>query len=158
MSGLNEHEHWKLFVDGDLNALSVIFHTYVAGMMAYGLKICHDEELVKDAVQEVFIKLIRKRERINPDNHVRGLVYRLLRNQLIDEIKLIDKKRSNDQLFASFDDCCEFDAEQIHIALEDEHQRSSLLSSAIDKLSSHQKEIMFLKFSNGLSYEEIALS
>ena len=156
MPEFEENKYWRLFISGDLDALSVSFRLYVPGLMAYGLKIYPDEELVKDSVQDVFVKLITKRSNINLNNSVKGFVYRLLRNQLIDEIKIINKRRTNEQNGAYPSDCFEFDTEQVHIRIEEENRINDAVSLAIVQLSSYQREIIFLKYTNGLSYEEIS--
>ncbi len=155
MPEFEENKYWRLFISGDLDALSVLFRLYVPGLMAYGLKIYPDEELVKDSVQDVFVKLITKRSNINLNNNVKGFVYRLLRNQLIDELKIINKRRTNEQNRAP-GDCFEFDTEQVHIRIEEENRINDAVSLAIVQLSSYQREILFLKYTNGLSYEEIS--
>ncbi len=156
MTDSEEIKYWNDFIDGNLDALSVLFLHYTKGLVSYGMKIYRDEELVKDAIQEVFIRLIQKRHKLKRIEMIKGLVFRLLRNRMIDEIKRINRSRKID--FLSFDthSCFELDAEQHLIEYEEYNKRNWLLTSAIEKLSTHQKEAMFLKYSNGFSYEQIS--
>ena len=156
MCDLEEEKYWQGFIDGDLDALSAIFTHYVSGLMAYGMRICSQEELVKDSIQEVFIQLIQKRHKLNLNENVKGLVYRMLRNKLIDELKLNNRSHQIDQLLFSADAGIERDAEYNQICTEDENSRNSTLMSALDHLSDYQKEAMFLKFTNGFNYEQIS--
>jgi RNA polymerase sigma factor (sigma-70 family) len=157
MPEIDEDVYWQLFVDGDLDALSILFRSYVSSLVAYGLKIYPDEELVKDAIQDVFVQLIRKRKTINPNNNVRGFVFRLFRNRLIDEIKLINNKRkANQQLGEYFTGDFDLDAEHIRIAAEEGRTIDSAVASAIARLSPHQKEVLLLKYGSGLNYVEIS--
>lgn len=157
MPEIDEDAYWRLFVDGDLDALSILFRSYVPCLITYGLKIYPDEELVKDAIQDVFVQLIRKRKAINPNNNVRGFVFRLFRNKLIDEIKLINNKRKANQQFSGFfTDDFDLDAEHIRIEEEEESYKDNAVASSISRLSPHQKEVLFLKYGSGLSYEEIS--
>ncbi len=151
-----ENRYWQQFIDGDFDALSVLFQLYVPELMVYGLKISQDEELVKDSIQEIFIQLIKKKKKINLNNNAKGLVYRLLRNQLIDEIKHIKKRKNNEQIGIATFDSFESDVEQKQIWREEKNRVNNTVSLALNQLSPHQKEILFLKYSNCLSYEEIA--
>lgn len=156
MTDTEEVKHWHRFIDGDLDALSVLFLHYAKGLVSYGMKIYRDEELVKDAVQEVFIQLIQKRLKLKRDERIKGLVYRLLRNSLIDEIKKINRSRKTDYLMFSDDRGFEADIESQHIVMEEDIQRNELINSALLQLSSHQKEAMFLKYADDFSYEQIS--
>ena len=80
----------------------------------------------------------------------------MLRNKLIDELKLNNRSHQIDQLLFSADACIERDAEYNQICTEDENSRNSTLMSALDHLSDYQKEAMFLKFTNGFNYEQIS--
>jgi RNA polymerase sigma factor (sigma-70 family) len=119
MPELEENKYWRLFIGGDIDALSVLFRSYAPGLMAYGLKIYPDEELVKDSIQEIFIQLIQKRKTINLDNNVKGFVFRLLRNQLIDEIKFINNRKRDERMEEYLADSFEFDSEHVFIGMEE---------------------------------------
>jgi len=156
MTDAEEVKYWYDFIDGNLDALSVLFLHYAKGLVAYGMKICPDEELVKDSIQEVFIQLIQKRHKLKRNEMIKGLVYRLLRNKIIDEIKLINRGRKVDNLIFNSNSRIEMDAEHSLIGLEEEILKNSRFTSALEKLSAHQKEAMFLKYSDGFSYDQIS--
>ena len=156
MRDSEEVKFWYDFIDGDLDALSVLFFHYAKGLVSYGMKICRDEELVKDSIQEVFIQLIQKRHKLKRNEKIKGLIYRLLRNTIIDEIKLINRSKRIDNLMFNSSSGFEIDAEHHHIGFEEETERNSMITSALNQLSTHQKEAMYLKFSDNLSYELIS--
>jgi RNA polymerase sigma factor (sigma-70 family) len=156
MTDSEEVRCWYNFIDGDIDALSTLFLYYAKGLVSYGMKIYRDEELVKDSIQEVFIILIQKRHKLKRNEKIKGLVYRLLRNKIIDEIKLINRSRRIDDLIFDINNSFDNDAEHRQIGLEEETKRDSMINSALNQLSAHQKEAMFLKYSDGLSYELIS--
>ena len=156
MNDSEEVNYWHAFIEGNLDALAVLFLYYAKGLVSYGMKIYLDEELVKDSIQEVFIQLIQKRHKLRRNDRIKGLVYRMLRNKMIDEIKLINRTKKIDNLIFNTNSGFEMDAEYHHIGFEEEIIRNSILNSALDQLSTHQKEAMFLKYSNGLNYEQIS--
>ncbi len=156
MTDSEEKTYWHDFIDGDLDALSLLFLHNARRLFSYGMKICRDKELVKDSIQEVFIRLIQKRCRLNSESNVKGLVYRLLRNELIDGIKRNNSSRKFDNLFFSPNSYFETDAEHQFIGIEEEMIRNNQLTLALEQLSAHQKEAMYLKYAEGLTYEQIA--
>lgn len=156
MSDSEEVNYWQAFIEGDFDALSFLFLHYAKGLISYGMKIFPDKELVKDSIQEVFVQLILKRHKLKKTDTIRSLVYILLRNKMIDEIKLINRSKRIDTLIFNSKSSFEMDAEFRHISFENESRRNSLLTSSLDQLSTHQKEAMFLKYSNGFSYEQIS--
>lgn len=156
MSDSEEVKYWNAFIEGDFDALAVLFLHYTKGLVSYGMKIFSDEELVKDSIQEVFIQLILKRHKLKKDKKIKGLVYRLLRNRMIDEIKFINRSKKIDNLIFNINSDFEMDAEHHHIGLEEESERNKILTKALEQLSTHQREAMFLKYSNGFSYEQIS--
>ncbi len=157
MSDSEELKYWYNFIDGDLNALSILFLHHAKGLVSYGMKIYRDRELVKDSIQEVFIQLIQTRHKLRRDEKIKGLIYKLLRNKLIDEIKLINRSKKIDHLIFSSNHNYEIDSEHQHISLEEEILRDQMINSALNLLTTHQKEAMFLKYSDGLSYEMISI-
>ena len=156
MLDLEELNYWYKFVDGDLNALSVLFTHYTKCLFSYGIKVYHDEELVKDSIQDVFIQLIQSRHILKRNEKIRGLIYKMLRNKIIDEIKLINRSKKIDHLIFNSIHSFEADAENQYILFEEENNKSHRITAALTQLSTHQREAMFLKFSDGLSYELIS--
>ena len=48
---------WKLFLEGDDQAYSWIYTHYIQVLYNYGLQITPDSEIVKDCIQDVFVKI-----------------------------------------------------------------------------------------------------
>ncbi|HXH98742.1 MAG TPA: RagB/SusD family nutrient uptake outer membrane protein [Sphingobacteriaceae bacterium] len=57
---------WKLFVNGNKQAFEEIMLENFKHLFNYGSKFSNDEELVKDVIQELFLKLWEKRANLNP--------------------------------------------------------------------------------------------
>ncbi len=56
---------WQSFLDGDDKSFSYIYELHINGLLAYGLKIATDREIVHDSIQEVFMDLFLKRKKID---------------------------------------------------------------------------------------------
>jgi RNA polymerase sigma factor (sigma-70 family) len=147
---------WRKFLAGDDDAFQKLYHLYVHKLYSYGLKIHGDENLVKDCIQEVFIQLIGKREKLIFSDTTELYLFKSLRNKLLEELR--SKNRHGDLVrsIRSEDADYEISIEQSTINSEEEQYVRTVMAEALDKLSPYQKEVIFLRYSQGLNYEKIA--
>ena len=147
---------WQSFLTGNREAFAHIYNQHLDTLYRYGTKLCQDEEMVKDAIQEVFLDLFLKREknRTSPDNLKYYLILALKRN-LIRKIKqnrkIVGKDGLNDLEFET-----SYSMEHLMIAKEEELSRVHRISLAVGKLPSKQKEALYLRYNEALEYPEIA--
>ena len=147
---------WARFRDGDNKALSLIYSEFAHELYSYGLKVVNDEHLVKDCIQEVFIQLINKRNSLVVSSKLHVYLFKSLRNQIIEELRSKKRKQDIINLLDGDDMLYEKNAEQIIIDLEKEKSIKSHINSVLAKLPSRQKEIVYLKFTECLDFDEIA--
>jgi len=83
---LNDYELWESFRDGDDKAFSEIFNRHVQMLFRYGVKFIHDEEMVKDSIQELFVKLYHNRQNLSSTDNIHLYLFRALKNKLIDAL------------------------------------------------------------------------
>ncbi|MNK88839.1 ECF RNA polymerase sigma factor SigW [compost metagenome] len=69
---------------GDHNAYTEIFNRYFKLMFVFAYKKLTDEELAKDMVQELFVKLWERRESLNTTSNFTAYLYVALRNKILD--------------------------------------------------------------------------
>ena len=147
---------WNAFLkEGDLSALSVIYEDNFDLLLNYGRKFCRDEAIVEDSIQNIFTNLIRSRERLGNITSVKNYLLVAQRNELFE---LINKNRNTiicqelpDNLFKP-----EYSIEEEIIEAESHTRLKKLLNDCLLKLTSHQQEILYLKYDVGLSYEDIS--
>lgn len=148
---------WEQFRRGDRNVLAVLFQRLYESLSLYGYKLMGDKSLVEDCVQELFADLLHKRS-LPQVEFVRAYLYKSLRYKLI---RVVEQQRSRQRREqrsqaesgeASFD-FYSFESEKNDPAVQ--KQREELLK-ALDELSPRQREIIYLRFYQNLSYEEIA--
>ncbi len=147
---------WKSFQSGDKEAFAYIYNLHVEVLFHYGTKLTNDDEMVKDAIQEVFLDLYLKREKnkTNPENLKYYLILALKRNlikKLIRKRKLVEEEPNSDILFEP-----EYSIEKMIIEHEEDAEINRRVSNALKQLSSKQKETIYLRFSESLEYSEIA--
>ncbi|HDR89454.1 MAG TPA: RNA polymerase sigma-70 factor [Bacteroidetes bacterium] len=80
----------KRFIKGDLNAFNLIYYTYSKKLYHIGLGLLKDPDKANEMVQDVFVTLWEKREKINPElnfeNYLLTMTYNSIR-------KLFRKKK-----------------------------------------------------------------
>ncbi|SFF67700.1 RNA polymerase sigma factor [Sunxiuqinia elliptica] len=147
---------WQRFKEGDDQALSSLFEKYANDLYSYGMKIANNEDLVKDCVQEVFIQLINKRQTLSISSQIHVFPFKILRNKLFEELRTINRK--NAILYALKEQESEFE-DNIESSLIDIEQKEAIqkrIESALNQLSKRQQEAIYLRYSEGLSYDEVA--
>jgi RNA polymerase sigma factor (sigma-70 family) len=150
-----EFNIWIRFKDGDKEALSDIYDRYVHQLYAYGCKIHADESLVKDCVQEVFIRLIDHRDRLKITETTHLYLFKSLRNQILEELRTENRKKSVSQLIHDPTSLVA-SVEQSIVQREEENHQLILVERALNLLTDYQREAIFLRYSQEFGYEEIA--
>ena len=146
---------WEKFIKGDDNALSSLYSIYVHQLYSYGLKICGDDHLVKDCIQEVFIHLIDKRKTLKASDSTSVYLFKSLRNKLLEELRSKNRRSRITNSISFETDKHDISIEQIKVQSEEKERRSMIIAKALDRLSDYQIEAVFLKYSQGFDYEKI---
>src|ERR1700685_3446958 len=78
-----EQLRWSQFKEGDRDAFSAIYQQHICQLITYGLKLCPDEDLLKDQIQELFVELWHSRNNLAPVRSVKFYLFKALRYKLI---------------------------------------------------------------------------
>lgn len=153
-------EYWRLtwlrFKNGDKEAFAIFYNLHIDRLYNYGLKICKDEENIKDAIQEVFLDLYLKREKnkATPENLKYYLLLSLKRN-LIKKLKTSRRFDIGDLTEGKINDL-EFSVEYEMIEKEQDEKIRKKVIEALDQLPNKQKEAVYLRFNESMDYQDIA--
>lgn len=146
---------WRHFRQGDATALARIFNENYASLYCYGKKLVSDEELVKDCVQNLFLKMWLTREKLMPIKSVRPYLLKSLRRHIGDYVVARNRKKIFQERFnGEFE--VTFSHEDFLIALQTSQEQSDALVRCLNNLPSRQREAIFLRFYEGLEYDKIA--
>jgi RNA polymerase sigma factor (sigma-70 family) len=153
---LEQRRLWKSFTEGGEMGLRKIMKKYYGTMFNYGCKFSKNDDYIKDCIQEVFIALWQYRERLDlPDSIKAYLLTALRRKMLANRVKAelisLEDDKVSDGLFS-----LDPSPERSLIDDEDVAVQGRLVSELLDKLSTRQREVVYLKFYQGLTREEIA--
>ncbi len=148
---------WIRFRGGDGEAFDDLVRRRYRTLFNYATRFTKDREFIKDCVQDLFLELWDKRANLMPTPYVTIYLIRSLRNNLIRKLKL--EKRLNlaedgMESFPEFTDGSTIENDWIHTEMLYENEKN--MRRAIDRLPKRQQEVIFLKFYEGLSNEEIA--
>ncbi|WP_430813819.1 RNA polymerase sigma factor [Carboxylicivirga sp. RSCT41] len=145
---------WDDFRNGENYALSHIYYQHVQILHRYGKKFSHDEELIKDTIQDLFFDLIRTRENLGETDNIKFYLLRSFRRKLARSSKSVDEYLE----LGTVDDSTTqfmFSTEQDIIGKEELSHREKQVQEGLQKLSSKQREILFYRYTCELDYDEI---
>jgi RNA polymerase sigma-70 factor (ECF subfamily) len=142
---------WESFRKGDREAFATLFRNNYELLFRYGSKFTGNTNQLEDNIQELFVELWTARSR-NTVASVRAYLLKSLK------YKLLKAYRQTRMTFPTgdIDGAFEFPHEHFLVAGEEEAERKRLLLSALEQLSGRQKEIIYLKYYQDLSYEEVS--
>ncbi|MEM7395453.1 MAG: sigma-70 family RNA polymerase sigma factor [Verrucomicrobiota bacterium] len=120
--------------------------------MALARSILRDAQLAEDIHQDMLIKVFEHVETFDGPRHLRDWSWKVLRNRCYEVIR--QSKYRPVLLDPSILELTDEDLE--HRDPEDEEQRSVALKSCLDGLTEHAKQIVRLRFFEGLRGKEVA--
>lgn len=147
---------WESFKAGNKEAFAQLYNQYVEVLFRYGTKLSRCDDLVKDAIQEVFLDLYQNRQKntTNPENLKYYLILALKRNL----IKKLQRNRKVVEEQIDFELKFEpvYSVESVIIEEEAEEEVKIKISEALNQLPAKQKEALYLRFNESLDYPEVA--
>jgi RNA polymerase sigma factor (sigma-70 family) len=147
---------WQQFKAGSDVAFYKIYDGYVNLLYNYGIKFTKDYGLVEDCIHDLFVSLWEKRANISDVKHPKYYLYTSLRRKIIryEQRKYKYVVEDHEELQFSL---------RITPSIEDKIvleqaavERTNNLNKTLSRLSGRQREIIFLKFYENFSPEEIA--
>lgn len=154
----SEVDVWNALRRGDEEALTDLIGRYSRPLMYYGRKMVPNDDLIQDAIQEVFIQIWTYRATLRADvSEVKAYLFASLRRRLVQERKnpgYLLNPVSDSHYDSPFD--VEFSIEDKLIESETEARRVALINQYLNALPKRQKEALYLKFYGDLTNQQIA--
>lgn len=153
---LDDSTLWLSFKKGNDLAFSILYNKYVQRLYNYGMHSCRNKELVLDCLQELFTQLWDRREKLSEVTCVNYYLFKSFRRLLMNRltmgrkflISLSDRESYGFDFVPSKEDSL--------IEEEWEIERNKKVRNSLHALTKRQREAIFLKFFNQLSYHEVA--
>ncbi|WP_186754017.1 RNA polymerase sigma factor [Echinicola salinicaeni] len=155
----NDGEHtdidlWKAFKKGSNSAFLKIYENYFDSLYRFGSRITTREELVKDAIHDVFLDLRKYSETIGDTHHIKFYLFKCLKRRIIKELNKWSSRQSNLNEHTPFE--VTISHEQFLINSQLDQEQFNNIQSALDGLSPRKREAIYYLFYEGMSYEEIS--
>jgi RNA polymerase sigma factor (sigma-70 family) len=146
---------WLAFKEGSWDAYTRLYNDHFKVLNNYGYKFTRDVNIIEDAIHDLFIKLWTNRATLGNPASIKNYLYKSLRGIIFRKIqgqsRFVGLESETDYNFSfeiSFD-------HQI-IANEEERELQYKIKTVVKTLPARQQEIIYLRFYEGLGYDEIA--
>ncbi len=146
----DDKELGQLILNGSESAFKELFRRYYSSLFYFARRRVQDEDLVRDLLQDVFLKLWAGRENLDENKSIKSFLFTITNNLIIDHF------RKTSSHHVSFDDLAElisFRADQVS---ESESERAEQLRLFIDQLPEPIQAVYFLSKYEGYKNQEIA--
>lgn len=143
---------WISIYEGDKTAYGEVFVYYFNRYCNYGKKFTDDTTIIEDAAQETMLTIWNKRETIPTIDQVAAYFYTSFRYILFNKLKQVKKTVGEEHFIEE----PQFSIDHFIIKKELDDELKIRLKNALSKLTDRQREAIFLKFYEGLSYDEVA--
>ena len=154
-SACSDTQLWEQFTLGDKAAFDTIYDRHFQSLCCYGDRICEDKGLVEDVVQDLFIYLWTRRERLGATSAIKFYLFRCLRRKLIRTLAQSKRRADRHMVLKANDPRFQLSLQEPSgLLLEEELQGK--LEAALARLTDRQKEAIYLRFYNNLSFQEVA--
>lgn len=140
--------------EGDMQFIA-LYKFYYQDLYAYGVSLGFNTEDVKDAIQEVYLKLYFNERLCIDEKKIKFYLLRSVRNKLIDWERTKKDTSSIEEEERSFK--LSVSVEESFISDEEDLLLKKRVNRILDLLTDHQREIVYLHFIEEMPYEEIAV-
>ncbi|WP_104382809.1 RNA polymerase sigma factor [Sphingobacterium sp. HMA12] len=150
-----EIQLWEALQSGEQSALQQLYMSYYKSLLQYGMRYTEDRDTLKDSINNTFLYFWEKRESIGTANHVGNYIFKSYQRQLV---KDLDRTTKFEALHESNTNIDIADVEEFQFIIsQEENTRVTILKNAILQLPKRQRELVLLRYYEGLSYEEITV-
>lgn len=153
---LNDRQLWNRIRNGDKDCLSILFNRFYSRLFSFGYKIIPRGEFIEDCIQELFLTIWEYRRNVSDAQSVSSYLYVSMRRLVLYNLRKVKNNKTRNSLY--MEELIEEtpNIETCIILKEYDIEFRRELHDAMHNLTNRQKEIIRLKYSEGLSNSEIA--
>lgn len=142
---------WTEVSRGNKEAYSKLYRYMFSRLYNYGAKFTEEFVILEDVIQETLLLVWNDRSVIRTLTYKETYFYSVFRNILLQRLK---EHRIQTHKIKAINDL-EFNVEQIIIKKEHDLELKRRLEDSVKGLTSRQREVIYLRFYEGFSYEKI---
>ena len=128
---------------GNTDSFTELCRRYYPAMVAVAHSILGDRHMAEDAAQQAFAKAVRKLPQLKNKSKFAAWLAVICRNVAMDLARRKEKLHTADDL-------------SMIAAKSEKNDVSEAVREALNKLSASAREVIFLRFYDGMSYEQIS--
>lgn len=151
--------NWRLFLEtGDENSFAKLYNTHMDDLYSYGISFGFQQEVCKDAIQDIFYKLYISREKLHHVKDITPYLFKSYKYRLID----LNRKNKREEVIDLVHDSA-VESFMINVTILDDIIDSEetetikrKVTTLLNGLTANQREVVYLKYMVGLKHKEIA--
>lgn len=152
---LQDEVLWKEIKAGNKEAFVSLYNKYADILLKYGSQLIKDRSLIEDTIHDIFVSIWDQRGRLADVHSLKFYLMSALRRMLLRQLKKENKWKEKEIPFHDTSGVAPSFLD-VNIQTQDDAALIEKIQKVLDRLSSRQKEIIYLKFYQNLSYQEIA--
>jgi RNA polymerase sigma-70 factor (ECF subfamily) len=133
----------KAAINGDADGFTELCRRYYPAMVAIAHSILGDRHLAEDAAQQAFAKAAVRLSQLKKESQLAGWLAAICRNVAKDMARRKENLRITDDL-------------SMIAAKSKRDDAAEAVRKALNRLSARAREVIFLRYYNGMSYEQIS--
>ena len=143
------------FRGGDRNAFSELYRLTFNQLLRYGTVICSDRRLVENTTQEFYLRMLQHPEKLDHVINFKLYLFKSIKQNLLHEMSKKQRRAVILQMASAPPDSEPCREAQLVIE-EASEEKIRWLKCQLDALPSRQREVIFLRFYEGFTYNKIA--
>lgn len=145
---------YNQFLAGDNNAFSSLYKIHIKELYALGTILCRDHNLIEDAIHDVFVAIYTREKHLAKIENIRYYLIISFRNRLFYLLKqrsILSELMENEIYRLE-----EKNFQDLWIENEIDNEKQLKVNRLLNDLNLNQREAVYYRFVEGLSYDEIA--
>jgi RNA polymerase sigma-70 factor (family 1) len=152
IKGENEHILLQLVANGDKLAFEQLYEQYEGGVEKYVFFITRSKEVTEEIIQDIFISVWKKKEKLPTLTSFRGYLYQIARNRVITYLRSLKARYKIVELDETEPGSGQADTD--HRVLYNQYYKMVL--DAIELLPDRKREVFNLSLEEDLTLDEMA--
>ncbi len=147
---------WKAFKKGDQNAFHTIYLQHYNSLYHYSLKVTQSKVVTEDCLQNLFVNLWSNRKNLSDVSCIKPYLFKALRRDLKRISYSAETTKNKEILLSHLATGPTFSQEDMVVEDETKQYVKEQMTETLNRLPNRQREVIYLKYYEDLSYKEIA--
>lgn len=143
---------------GNYSSFTQLYEKYIKSLTHYGLKFTDDVDMVRDCLHDIFVSLWSRKDELTIESSIKGYLIKSVRTSVIQKVNRNKKVRFlNEQNAEDYEFNLAISPEQSFLNNEHNRQVYEGVQKLLSNLTPKQKEVIYLRYYQELSFDEIAI-